>query len=247
MLRRLRSTTGDYDVDANLVEIQVVLFTPVLLLRDKARLAVDTNQVASGLFDGDPLLLPIPDDVPPEVPRLILSSKNAQRSLEIAPNRIGLKVVRPPDEATTLRTGQVIDLFGQILAYARQAMRAEPTRLGFVTSWFLDVHPQDPAQLLRMKYLTTRFPVADPAELQIHGLEKRELSGFRVNIWTRIRPGERGRQSGSRRGLVYLFDVNTQADISYDIDDDGARRFFDAATVATDERLAAHLRIASGE
>lgn len=232
--------TGD------LIELHLVLFSPGLFLRDKPRIAVEANGVAGDVFDGDPLILPIPEDTPAEVPRILLLSKDRQRSLEIASSRIALKLARSTDSSGLIELPAAFDMFGHLLQYASRAMKAEPNRVGFVTQWFVDPGSREATRSLLESYLLPALPFQDPAEIELHELEKHEIAGFRANMWTRIRLGEVLTHIGRKRGLIYLFDVNTLGDVSYEFDGSGLRRLLDGAWESVQAALDKHLRFVGG-
>ena len=73
-------------MDFFVARMQVVLFGQVVLGKKVQAAAELTNQLAD-LFDEEPILLPVPDDAPVEIPRIILRSKDGRHSSNISLNR----------------------------------------------------------------------------------------------------------------------------------------------------------------
>ncbi len=68
--------------------IRMVLFSPGIVIMNKLEVAHNINKVLSFLFDGDPVIVPLSEDAPSELPRIQLNSKKGIYSLSIAKNRI---------------------------------------------------------------------------------------------------------------------------------------------------------------
>ena len=60
----------------NDLSIQTAFFTPGLIFSDKLSLSAQLIKESGNIFDGDPIMLPIPPEAPPEFPRMILKSKD---------------------------------------------------------------------------------------------------------------------------------------------------------------------------
>jgi hypothetical protein len=80
-------------VSSKINQIQLVLFNPGMAISDKIRLANNINNTLGGLFDGDPVVLPLPPDAPPELPRILLSSKDGKKKLQASIDTHGFTAV----------------------------------------------------------------------------------------------------------------------------------------------------------
>jgi len=74
--------------DFKVQKIQFALFPKNLDLTDKIKIANDLKSNAGGIFDGEPTILPLLNDAPPEIPRIILKSKDNVFSCNISNSRI---------------------------------------------------------------------------------------------------------------------------------------------------------------
>lgn len=74
--------------------IQSVLFIENFAFRNKLRIATRINEVVDNLFDGDPTMLDIPPNAPPEIPRIQLKDSKPIYSLNFSPTRIDFFTMR---------------------------------------------------------------------------------------------------------------------------------------------------------
>jgi len=66
--------------------ILVVLFGNIGL-SDRIGVAQSLNKGAKKLFSGEQTILPIPDDAPPEIPRIILGDREKVFRCQVSPTR----------------------------------------------------------------------------------------------------------------------------------------------------------------
>jgi len=67
--------------------IQATVFTPGFNFVT-AKILTSLLDLRSGLLDGDPTILPLPEDAPVDIPRIILKNKDNSLRLEATPIRI---------------------------------------------------------------------------------------------------------------------------------------------------------------
>ena len=225
----------------DLVEVVQVLFFPEVIVPDKAKAAVDLNELASGVFDGDPLILPIPDDAPPEVPRFMLLSKDSSYEFQMAKDRLSLKVATPPNSEKPIEPADAFRLGGVLVPHLYEAFHVKPHRAGLVATWAVSPKNGTPTGYLLENYVRTGVPLGSPVQAQLHSLEKLNVGQFQTNLWTRILSGTRNRAGGPVDVLLYVFDVNTFGEVRYSFSPESIDGFLLSGFRLVEERVAAHL------
>ena len=72
-------------------EIQLTIFTPNIFFK-KNKILKDIIESYSDKFDGDIISIPLPDDAPKEIPRVILSDNFKRYRFEIAESRTAFRI-----------------------------------------------------------------------------------------------------------------------------------------------------------
>ena len=122
-------------MNIRLDHIQLVLFSPGVVVVNKLKTASALNDVLSGVLDGDPAIIPLPDDAPPEIPRIILKSKDEQYNLKTANSRIDFFFRYKKEQEKT--PFPVPNLFGKLIEvfkYSKETMLTQFTRIAIVGS-----------------------------------------------------------------------------------------------------------------
>jgi hypothetical protein len=228
--------------DFVLASCQATLFTPVADV-SAARLLTKLLPDWVDRFDADPMVLPLPEAVPREVPRVMLHSRSEEWKCEIASDRMNLiwqKTARAP-EPTSLaeRYAALIPLLAQYSA----ALESRVGRLAAVTSRYL-AHGS-PARLLASHFCKEPWlqnVLNRPDDFELHAHKVFLLAGrFQVNSWVRNKTGLLNLPGDEAQKPIVLAeqDLNTlaeeQATRNFAADEIAA--FFRAAAVGFDEML----------
>lgn len=197
--------------------ILVVLFGDIAL-SDRIGVAQNLNKATKNLFSGEQTILPIPDDAPPEIPRIILGSKDKIFSCHVSPKRLEFSLRQKKGENKKL--GEVQDDFlsqlANIAGAVKTELRVKVERVGIVvnSAMFLKESSVD---FLMEKFLK-QGTIMDPHELNLNFLHKFALGEFKVNRWHRFRclsPG--GKETlEEANALLIETDMNTLSEIKYD-------------------------------
>lgn len=216
---------------------QYVLFSPSLNLRDKIKLVAELNQKTSGLFDADPLILPLADDVPAEFPRIQLKSKEDSYRLSVAKSRLDFAVIhRDGDEGVEFPDLKSIDYLSRIFEVLAETIKARIVRGALVNNWAVHLDQVSAAEYLRKKYIIDSAPISQPDELEVHYLRKATVSGFESNNWVRIRSARKASDPEDNRLVAVQMDINTLAEKEYDFTPDSLKSFLThAANIMTEE------------
>lgn len=164
---------------------RVALFFSSINLTKKLDLASSLKTSISAL-DGDPLIMPIPDDAPSDIPRIILTSKNKEYSLNLSPKRVDFFYNNLSSKSTTYDnfTKEMIKTIKIIDETLRTNHSATINRLGLIVDFELD---KKNAIRYAKDFFNKSFVFKDNLlEEQIHLLNREIKEGFRFNNWIRI-------------------------------------------------------------
>ena len=190
--------------------IQCVIFTPHLAFRSSDILAHLLEHWKND-FDGQPLTMPIPDDAPAEIPRILLKSVDDSLRMEIARGRTSVLWNRT-SEGGDPEVSVVVEKFRDILQDLTGHVNVLPGRLALVLNRVLPI--ENPARKLAEHFCKDAWiagPLNRSENFELHALKKYRLAQqFDVNSWVRVKTGQR-RTDGMRVVLVEQ-DINTLAE-----------------------------------
>ncbi len=186
------------------------------------------------LFDGELQVLPIPDDVPPSVPRVILAGGNNRRRFHAGPSRVDCIMATPDDVPAS-----VSELESIAKKYINE-LQLVPIRLGLVVTRACPI--EDPAKTLIAAFCnatsqSAEGPFSRSATFEIRNHKQYQPPGldYNVNSWVRCTCRKHG---SNENAVVVVQDINTLPTDDRKFDDEMISRFFGAAHVAADEILA---------
>ena len=98
--------------EKKLQEITSVFFVKDYYFEDSLDLA---NKIRSEIsdFDGPPLVLPVDNNAPPDIPRIILKNKNGSMQLQVSFERISL-IVRGDSEDSLNISAKLMDMLSKV-------------------------------------------------------------------------------------------------------------------------------------
>ena len=197
-------------VELHFARLQTALFLTSLDTVKKLDLAMAIRSASGGLLDADPLMLPIPPNAPPELPRLQLRSGDGHWVYQVTGNRLDFVFEPPFDKLGDIEFADTIQRQAQINGSIWDAIQAEysasGSRIGIV-SLFVSL-PGDPVRVLQTRFMQpSNAPT--PHQLQLHALHKMVLGEIPINRWVRCIAGELPLESGSQDSLRVEIDVNT--------------------------------------
>jgi hypothetical protein len=188
------------------------------------------------------MVLPLPDDVPREVPRIILRSKDGRVVLNVSHQRIDLQFLDRRAEVHSDRRPTVpMDRVAEIFSALVKSENARITREALVTEWGVELAEPAP------NFIVTNFMKAgvirqSPVETELHVLHNLSLGeGLPVNRWLRIRSARSKADLTKNHFLLVQVDVNTQGDMTIPFDVDLTNRFLSAASDRIGDTLAEFL------
>jgi len=226
--------------DFALAQCQATLFTPEAEI-STARLVGRLFPGWAGLFDGEPVILPLPDGVPKEIPRAIFQSRSGEWRCECASGRINL-FWKQPSQSAASQTLQGV--YGAMVPLLMQYVEFVDSRIGRIATVVNRYVPHSsPGRYLATHFCKERWLVAPfnrPENFELHAHKRFSLSrDFQVNSWVRNRTGTLAAEGPERAIILVEQDLNTlaeeQAQRTFSAGE--VRGFFDLATPALDEVL----------
>ena len=211
--------------------LQSVFFVTNVNLLDKLDVA---NKVKSGLgiLDGDPTVLPVPNDAPLEIPRIILTSKNKVFSCNISSERIDLIINKSKVTESNIDLEEEILKKSEILSnLIRKSLNWSVHRLSLISQF---KYKPEVGVLNFMKNLLSEQFGADSAELEVHRLKHIKVGNYKSNQWVRFL----SRNGGAPNEFIHILsDVNTLKTEKYSFTEDGSKLFFSSALIITKNTL----------
>lgn len=227
--------------------IQLVLFSPSIVISDMLKAGVTIREKYLNVLDGEPVILPIPEDAPVEIPRIQMSSKDKTYNLSISKTRVDLIFKYKRDELNNVfPVPGLFENFLSMFQYLKDDLSAKVTRLAIVAHWILELHSGSSAEHLLTKYINKEAPLARPRELEIHCLTREILSNIEANKWTRIRSAHEVSAPYEDRLISFLLDINTLAENAYDFKKESIKAFLEDSVRVMKSTLESHLSLLGG-
>jgi hypothetical protein len=226
--------------DFVLAQCQATLFTPDSEL-STVRLFSRLLPRWVERFDGEPIVLPLPDAIPKDVPRAVFQSRSGEWRCEFASGRVNLFWRQPPRSSTSQTIDHVYTVFMPLLAEYVTFLDSRVGRFAAVVNRYIE--HGEPAKYLATHFCRDRWlsaPFNRPESFELHAHKTFTLSGrFKVNSWVRNKTGKLTTDGAERAIVIVEQDLNTLAEEqesqAFSVDDLG--RFFEASRAAFDEIL----------
>lgn len=224
---------GDFAV----ASCQATLFTPdaeVSPTRFMTRLLAEWT----GRFDADPMVIPLPDGVPKEVPKIVLESRDHQWRCEVASARMNLFWRRPQTETVGIGLPEFYQTALPLLLQYRSFIASPVRRLAAVVNRYAVI--DKPAVYLARHFCQERWidaPFNRPENFELHSHKQFRLTdGIDANSWVR---NKTSKLSDTNHPIVLVEqDLNTLAeDVDREFEEHEIRRFFEGASVEFDSIL----------
>lgn len=194
--------------------VQNTLFTPGFSFITH-KILVELLQIRPGMFDGDPVALPLPSDAPPELPRIILQDKTGSLKLEVSPLRINFHRIKI-NKDDNININDFILLAAGILKDYLEKTGAKCGRIATVLKRFS--LKDDPSREIANHFCKEKFlemPFNRPASFELHARKRYKFSeSFEVNSWVRVKSGNVQYPSTPSLPIVLVEqDINTISEV----------------------------------
>lgn len=210
---------------------QSAFFVSNVDLSDKLDVA---NKIKEELdiLDGDPTVLPVPNDALLEIPRIILASKNKAFSCNISPERIDFVINQSKVTELNVDLEKNILKKSEILSkLIHKSLRWSVHRLALISQF---KYKPEAGVLSFMKNLFSEQFGYDSSELQIHRLKHIKVGTFKSNQWIRFLSQDSGTPNES---IHILSDINTLKTEKYSFTEESSKLFFNSALTITKDTL----------
>jgi len=140
------------------------------------------------IFDGIPTVLPVPEEAPPEIPRILLQSSDKQWILEISNSRLNYRWVQMA-ETHQQSLASFVGQFCRFWSDFRAIQTLKVGRVALVSSRYYLI--DRPAFVLAnhfSKDIWLQKGLGESASFEIHGHRKTKIGqDFDVNSWIRFK------------------------------------------------------------
>jgi hypothetical protein len=230
-------------MNKEIISAQLVIYSPGIVITNKLKVANAINDNLSNLFDSDPIILPLPEDAPPEIPRIQMFSKDKKYVLSIALNRIDFIFQYKEEDEKLFPIPGFFEKFLSIFQYFSENLHTQFTRTAMVTNWIIELENIPASEFLLNKYIQDKTPIVKPCELELHYLTKEFVTEFEINKWVRIKSARKMSEPEKNNLVVFLIDINTVAEKTYEFDKDALQRFLEQSSRITEKTIGEHLKI----
>ncbi len=195
----------------NISSIQCSIFTPSFSFRPAEFLKYLLEHWGTN-FDGAPLSMPLPDNAPPEIPSIALTSKDGSLKMDVSRSRTNVswnktsKGVKP-------EIHPVINELNGILQDIIKDQEVAAGRLAFILNRFApgeDVAKMLAAHFCKEEWLATALKQPENFELHVHEKHALGTGQFNVNSWFRVRTGRI--VVDNKPAVLVQQDINTMAE-----------------------------------
>lgn len=216
--------------------VQTVAFTASSGF-EASRVLTNVLSAHGALLSGRVDVLPLPDDVPPEIPRVELGSKDGQWALSSAPARTGVAwVEREPGISPDKLAGVVQQCSGILCCCFAGETPIRVNRLGFLLTSVLQT--EDASRLLIEQFClpkchaeeNTASPLRHSQTFQLHNFKSypSPIDKTPLNSWVRCKSASL--MPDGAPAIVVEQDLNTSAsDLERRFGDDEMRTYFEMA------------------
>jgi len=190
--------------------IQCTIFTPGFNFVTH-KILIDLLEIRPDIFDGEPLVLPLPPDAPSEMPRITLQNQRGSLKLEVAPARINFFRIKI-DESDVIAINDFILSASDFLRSYLDKTGSQCGRIAAVLKRYS--FNENPSLAIASHFCKDIFleaPFNRPASFEIHARKRYIfLNQFEINSWVRIKSGIIKFPSGEPSSIVLVEqDINT--------------------------------------
>ena len=194
------------------VKLPFALFFGAQDFGDKITLSSRLRDGADGLLDGESLILPVPQNGPPEVPRIQLQSRDGAWMLQVGANRLVWEWNRRAPDAGSwgmLSAAYLKALGGMLRVFAGEYAR--PVRFAYQPQFILPTKIGANAWLAENVLRPGRV-IGAPHTIKLSVLDQSPIAGRPMNLWLNIATARDRDQPDNDLALVVQFDLNSIRD-----------------------------------
>ena len=177
-------------LDFRLIKVLCSVFTPDLVVTKSMKFLEVVNELLGDRLDGEPTILPIPQDAPGDIPRVQLASADKVWAVEISLKRTNLHY--QPPFGGSMDLGEFGSIASEFFSNYQKKLDLRVQRLGFVTD---RVCPEENAPAIiaerfcKKEYLVEGAPFDRLRGFEVHSLKRYDWKDFMLNSWIKFKSG----------------------------------------------------------
>ena len=211
--------------------IRLSAFTPTKILSN-SKILKSVMDIVPDDYDGEPTVLPLPGDAPPEIPRITFKDKNQIKYFEIAPSRVNV-IFKNIDYQEDLYKSPFVNEAESLLKRYLDKIDLECLRIALnISHGMFKEYPETEIASHFCKDKFLKEPFDRPSEFEIHSLKKYKLKdAFDVNSWVRVKSVSINHGAHKKRAVACEQDINTLPELMDQITYDNKQisNFFSSA------------------
>lgn len=194
------------------IKLMGVIFTPEFAIGNKLLIADIFQDISGGKFDGELISMPIPQNAPSDIPRIILNSQDGTWKLEVSLERTNIIFFKPLNLSVPVPN---INDFGEFVKDLFKSYKLKTQinvqRLAFITDRFCEIKDITPSQFIATRYCKEEYLqniFNNPDAFELHTLKKYQYEGFNINSWVRVKSSNLA-DDAKTPILLLVNDINT--------------------------------------
>mgnify|MGYP001162006701 CR=1 FL=1 len=195
------------------IKYQGAIFTPDLSISNSFAILKVIVDLLGEKLQGEPMILPIPQDAPAEIPRMQLTSQDKKWILTMSLARTDLIFVDPSNlEPDDMDVQEFSGLCSAFFSKLKEKLNIRVQRLAFVTD--RASQNEQAADLIVKKFCKDELaqdgkPFNNVNNFEIHSLKSYDWKGYSLNSWVRIKASDLRIKEEVVPALVVQNDLNT--------------------------------------
>ena len=173
----------------SIVKLQGAFFFKPYIPQNSLNLIDYLNKSIGSKFDGDPLILPIPSEAPPEIPRIILRNKDDALSFQLSLIRGDIVLKLPEDSTLDQSKKDFFDLVVKLFAAFIEYTKCDIIRLAYLPTLTYQTD-SDASKFLLNNYCADTIKKKFSENFyafNLHLLKRwKENDNLKLNRWIRI-------------------------------------------------------------
>ena len=195
-------------INIKFTDLQFAFFFKEDLIKKTDELSVSLREQFP-IFDGDPLIIPLPSTAPKHIPMLELQSKDNKYRLTVAKERVDFYYLPENSEEVSSFSNYKSDFSNHLVNLFNFLNFINIRRLGYISTFFTE--NVDAVKTIQDIYI--KKDIGDLAELSIRFNSQRDIDGIVVNDITILDQGEL--LTNSTKGIIIKRDINTVNEQEY--------------------------------
>jgi len=164
------------------------------------------------------MILPIPNDSPPEIPRVILKDASKSYSVNVALDRTDIQFHSEEDKATLTPLSKIenaenilFPLLSDTYEILTACFGAKMTRIALIAKEIVKLQESSKVFLNRVYFKKD----TNPFEMNLAFLYKEKINEFQVNRWLRLNTLRKKSNQNDDKAISIISDINTVVESQY--------------------------------